>query len=156
MEYLGNYVDSVSNLLVEVQARHYQKWPFLGVATASPELEPIPETYAAEMEALKDWIAIRLDWLDANLPQECTGIPIGIEQENGLTNWVYPNPSTGQFTIQNRVDFLRVYALDGRLVQSHQMQGLSSPVTFTINQKGVFVVVYTSADKIRYQRVVVK
>ena len=156
MDYLGNYVDSVSNLLVDVQARHYQKWPFLGVATASPELEPIPETYAAEMEALKDWIAVRLEWLDANLPQECTGISIDIEQENGLTNRVYPNPSTGQFTIQDRVDFLKVYTLDGRLIQSPQMQGHSSPVTFTINQKGVFVVVFMSADQMHYQRVVVK
>ncbi len=156
MDYLGNYVDSVAYLLVDVQARHYQKWPFLGVATASPELEPIPETYAAEMEALKDWIAIRLDWLDANLPQSCTGIPSGIEQPSALSERIYPNPSNGAFTVNSAALSLNIFTLDGRLVQSHDLQNQPSPFVFTIHQKGWFVCAFQGADQVHYQRVLVE
>ncbi len=156
MDYLGNYVDSVSNLLVDVQARHYQKWPFLGIAAASPELEPIPETYAAEMEALKDWIAIRLDWLDANLPQECTGIPIEIAEESVPAARIYPNPSTGQFTVHSAADYLEIFTLDGRLLQTHDLRNQVAPLEFNIRQKGLFVCVFHGAGQVDYQRVMVE
>ena len=156
MDYLGNYVDSVSNLLVNVQARHYQKWPFLGVATASPELEPIPETYAGEMEALKDWIAIRLNWLDANLPLNCTGIPDEVVLHNAMSNRIYPNPSKGNFSINKVSNYVKVFTLDGRLIQSHDVENHEAFFTFSIGERGLFICSYQSAGQTFYQRVVVE
>jgi len=155
IDYLSNYIDSISNLLVDVQARHYQKWPFLGFATTA-QLEPVPETYAAEMEALKDWIAIRLDWLDANLPQICTGIPSAIEQQSALSERIYPNPSNGVFTVNSTAYYMKIFTLDGRLVQSHDLQNQPHPFMFTIHQKGLFVCAFQSASQVHYQRVLVE
>jgi hypothetical protein len=156
MDYLGNYIDSVATLLVDVQARHYQKWPFLGMATASPELDPIPETYLAEMEFLKDWIEIRLEWLDANLPQECTGIPISVQEQGIISDKIYPNPSTGRFTVNSSADLLNVYTLDGRLLYAHDLSTRGSLFEFTINEKGMFICAFQSANEVRYQKVVVE
>lgn len=156
MDYLGNYIDSVATLLVDVQARHYQKWPFLGMATASPELEPIPETYLAEMEFLKDWIEIRLAWLDDNLPQECTGIPVSVEQPETHVNTIYPNPSTGRFTVQSNAEQMELFTLDGRLLQTFDLRNRGSLFEFTIAEKGMFICLFRSSDQVYYQKIVVE
>lgn len=155
-EYLSNYIDSLSNVLENAQARHYQRWPFLGIATASPELEPIPQTYEAEMEALKNWIWLRLDWLDINLPQSCQGIPDGLEDEMEWPARIYPNPSAGTFTIHNASNFIRIHGMDGRLVQSYALNGEESSFEFTLDQSGLFVCSYQSLGKVYYERLYVE
>jgi hypothetical protein len=56
------------------QARHFQKWPILGISGPAPEVSPVATTYAAELDTLKAWITRRLVWLDANMPGLCTGV----------------------------------------------------------------------------------
>ena len=108
------------------------------------------------MEALKDWIAIRLDWLDTNLPQECTGIPSAIAEESVLSDHIYPNPSTGQFTVHSAADYLEVFTLDGRLLQTHDLRNQGAIFEFTIQQKGLFLCVFHGAGQVDCQRVVVE
>ncbi len=67
-EYLKHAIDSVSTLLSEASARHFQKWPILGTYVW-PNPQPIPNTYAEEITTLKTWLDERLFWLDNNLKQ---------------------------------------------------------------------------------------
>jgi hypothetical protein len=90
----------VGDLVQNAQARHFQKWPILGVSGPAPEVNPVAITYAAELDTLKSWIARRLDWLDLNIPGQCT-IQASVPERGGDQGLVpYPNPSSGSFHFQ--------------------------------------------------------
>lgn len=141
MDYIENYVDSITDLVSEAQARHYQKWPFLGMATACPKVGPIPETYEGEMEFLKNWIDLRLNWLDDNLPSDCDGIPDDIGELSLDESIVFPNPSNGLFTIIQSQDFesISIYSLDGRLIEVIVFTGNSNEISFSIENPGTYI-----------------
>ncbi|MFT5293187.1 MAG: hypothetical protein ACI888_000581 [Flavobacteriales bacterium] len=98
-EYINNYVDSIALLVSAAQERHFQKWPILGLATAAPEVEPLPDSYAGEVAFFKEWINLRINWLDENLPGSCVDPIVGVE-EIAMDARVYPNPNNGQFTLE--------------------------------------------------------
>ena len=99
--YYFNYIDSVATLVGNAQARHYQRWPTLGNNVGAPEVGPIPTTFQGEIDALKSWIALRITWLDQNIPGTCRPeAPVGLEENQSLiTAKLYPNPSHGQMTL---------------------------------------------------------
>jgi hypothetical protein len=86
-------------LLQNAQARHFQRWPLLGVSGPAPEIGAMPATYNAELDTLKAWISQRIAWLDENIPGHCLTSTINDEPE--LTNVkAYPNPASNSFKIQ--------------------------------------------------------
>lgn len=72
--YMFNIIDSIGQRVQVAQARHFQKWPILGISGPAPEVNPVATTYAAELDTLKAWITRRLVWLDTNMPGLCTPI----------------------------------------------------------------------------------
>jgi subtilisin-like proprotein convertase family protein len=58
------YIDATVAYINSGQQRNFVTWPILGVATW-PEPQPLPQTYAEEIQRLKDWITARFTWLDA-------------------------------------------------------------------------------------------
>jgi len=89
--YLNHYIDSVKTLVYEAQKRHYAKWPILGQYTGAPEVDPPAPTFNGEIEKFRNWIALRLEWLDANMPDENT---TGIDQAGSdeIKLRLFPNP----------------------------------------------------------------
>jgi subtilisin-like proprotein convertase family protein/PKD repeat protein len=67
---LYNYIDSMAAYINEAQVRHFQRWPILGVYTW-PNPTPLATTFAGEISNMKNWIAARMTWLDANMPGTC-------------------------------------------------------------------------------------
>lgn len=88
------WIDSVGALVANAQARHFAKWPILGVSGPAPEVLPCATTYAAELDTLKQWIATRIDWLDANMPGTCTTTSINGPQAATVLSCT-PNPTDG-------------------------------------------------------------
>jgi hypothetical protein len=99
--YLFNFIDSCATLLDSAQMRHYLQWPILGLNSGAPEVGPIPATFQGEVDALKDWIRLRITWLDQNMPGSLYGCQFtGItEQEHDAYLQVYPNPADDQLHI---------------------------------------------------------
>lgn len=96
--YLFNYIDSVSNWMNESQQRHYTYWGHMGAATGTPEVDAPRQSYQQEIDALKAWIVLRLDWMDANMfgnPNNCnlTSLP---ENNSTTTSTPYPNPFSNE------------------------------------------------------------
>jgi len=85
-------IDSVAQEIDEAQARNFQRWPVLGQYVWPNNY--VGQTYADELNYLKDWVNLRVLWMDARIP----GQPTGIEEEESAVpvNFVleqnYPNP----------------------------------------------------------------
>jgi len=100
--YIFAYIDSVRNVVQNAQSRHFQKWHLLGSSGQAPEVNACAVTYNAELDTLKAWISLRLQWLDANIPGLCVPIINSVNQqelENKIN--IFPNPTTGKFTVSN-------------------------------------------------------
>lgn len=108
--FLFNFIDSVGVRVQNAQARHFQKWPILGMSGPAPDVGPVATTYAAELDSLKAWIALRLDWLDANIPGMCNsvgmaeaapppGLAVRVDADAGLVRFIGPDPGAGPHTL---------------------------------------------------------
>jgi hypothetical protein len=86
---IHQYIDSVYTVLnQEAQQRNFQRWPVLG-EYVWPNYY-IGQTYQQEVTWLKNWIAQRMEWLDANIPLLITSI----EDDPSITRLqIYPNPA---------------------------------------------------------------
>lgn len=87
---LFQVIDSIALKLNTAKDRHFDTWPLLGVYTW-PNPSPIPADYPGEIQAMKDWIQLRFNWMDNNLPGICH---LGLENTplsaDHITAW--PNP----------------------------------------------------------------
>jgi hypothetical protein len=87
------YIDSTASAIADARTRNFVKWPVIGV-----KLWPnsyVGPTYQAEIDFLKNWIAQRLAWMDANI--EPFGQVILATEPFDLR--VGPNPSAGDVTV---------------------------------------------------------
>lgn len=117
---VNRFVDSCATLLGEAQVRNFQRWPVLGVNVWPNYF--VGKTYAEEVTWLKNWLRLRLAWLDQQMQSNVliTGtepLPAGL----GLS--VFPNPAEPRTRV--RFDLprpgparLSVYDLTGRRVQT--------------------------------------
>ncbi len=156
------YIDSMKNRIPNAQARHFQKWPILGISGPAPEAGAIATTYSAEMDTLKIWIKKRLTWLDANIPGHCILQPNSTENLNDY-NYVryFPNPSSnglfhfeGELKNQSNVQ-LSVYTITGELIDERNLKSGKINFDLKLNQKGIFFFKITGSNGIlQYGKIV--
>jgi hypothetical protein len=95
-------IDSMAAGLEEAQVRNYQRWPILGTYVWPNQF--VGNTYAEEIGFLKNWITVRANWMDANMPEGTSGEVItdidDLSEEQSVT--VFPNPGKDFFTIEWR------------------------------------------------------
>jgi hypothetical protein len=89
----------------------------------------VGETYAEDIDYLKSWVRLRLEWMDANLQGVCLQ-PIGMTdiQNMDLNIDLYPNPAKGWVVIESNqyMTYIELQDLQGRLLQSHSINGENS------------------------------
>jgi hypothetical protein len=122
-------MDSIVNMLGDAIDRNFTKWPILGIYVW-PNPAPIPSDYPGEIQKIKNWLDMRIDWLDANLPGYCdyTG-----QQEKpiiqDLDMSVYPNPANKEFAIRGYVPVGPCHAtllnMNGQIVSETDWDGFS-------------------------------
>ncbi|WP_343635526.1 CotH kinase family protein [Fluviicola sp.] len=100
--YIDGKIDSVAQTVNESQVWHYQTWGHLGSPTGTPEVQAPSQTYAEEVQRLKDWFHRRLIWLDANMPGTLNGCSMMGIQDLVNTNKItaYPNPFSSIITVE--------------------------------------------------------
>lgn len=142
--YIFNYIDSVRALVQNAQARHFQRWPILGMSTQAPELDPIAATYNEELDKLKAWIARRLVWLDENIPGTCPPIIDGVSQQishDGLK--YFPNPGNGLVHFDGNIQSssplkMSVYDGLGSVIETIPLPSGKIRFDYQLLQSGVF------------------
>jgi subtilisin-like proprotein convertase family protein len=101
LPYILAKIDSVANVVNESQAWHYQTWGNMGVATGTGEVQPPAQSYAEEVQRLKDWYTRRIAWLDINMPGTLNGCSMAVVDELAFSKAeVYPNPFSGSIIVE--------------------------------------------------------
>lgn len=148
-EYLDHYIDSVQTLVNIAQQRHYQRWPILGQYVGSPEVDPPAPTFAGEIAKFRNWIKVRLAWLDANMPDAET-TTIRNEENEEITFRLFPNPARDILYIESGEKILKieVFNSSGYQVQYVEAKGqFSVPVGVSDLTPGLYVVRCTLQGK---------
>lgn len=84
------YVDSVANVLnVEAQQRNFTKWPVIGTYVW-PNYKFDFNSYAGEVDWMKQWIRDRMTYLDVTLAFTITGTNETLSQQLSVN--AFPNP----------------------------------------------------------------
>jgi hypothetical protein len=99
-ESLMSWIDSVTTVLDESQARNFIRWPILDTYIWPNQVWL--GTYENEINYLKTWIKARLTWIDDNLPGGSTGLEEkgkSVPPENEILEQNYPNPFNGTTVI---------------------------------------------------------
>lgn len=127
--YIHAKIDSVASVVNESQEWHYKVWGHMGIQTGTPEVGTPSQTYAEEVQKLKDWYSRRLTWLDQNMPGTLNGCSFTGLQElvNVHQLTAYPVPFSDAFTIEwSRGDLsgaeLRITDQQGRLIRVAQIE----------------------------------
>ncbi|MBN2766209.1 MAG: CotH kinase family protein [Paludibacteraceae bacterium] len=102
---LNQIIDSVASMVNEAQVRHYDKYQTLGSNNGAPEIDAIPTTFAGEVHKLKNWIATRIDWLDANMLGE---MPTVVNQVSIAPVRIFPNPVSGPLFVESDIEVRRI------------------------------------------------
>jgi hypothetical protein len=138
------YIDSVRTQVQNAQARHFQKWPILGISGPAPEVGTIATTYNGELDTLKAWINRRLQWLDDSIPGFCPNVSIGERQtpSQGSLRY-YPNPGNGDFHFEGFINSaiplqMTVYDLSGKMIDRVVLQAGNINFNYQVNRKGVY------------------
>lgn len=126
--YLHQKIDSIASVVNESQNWHYQIWGNMGVATGTYEVQAPAQTYAEEVQRLKDWISRRLTWLDDNIPGTLNGCSMTGTSELALSDaTVYPNPFLDVLEVNFEATDMesgsvRLLDASGRTIQSDLFQ----------------------------------
>lgn len=151
------YLDSMAAYIDEAQKRNFERWPILGTYVWPNAF--IGQTYAEELNYLKEWLNLRMLWMEARIP----GQPSSVDENNGfapedfMLEQNYPNPFNPATTIafylprSGRVS-LKIIDVAGREVMTladqfmkagrheatFEAQGIASGVYFYRLQMGDF------------------
>lgn len=158
------YIDSMELLVQNAQDRHFQQWPILGRSGPAPDFGPVATTYSGEVDSLKNWITIRLAWLDANMPGLC--VPTGLAENTISDNLIcYPNPAQDNLTVDYTLSApvnvtVRLYNSLGAEVsssaQGKQVAGRHSLTIDTSNlAPGVYILRFEKGEEIISKKIVV-
>ncbi len=118
-ERLFSMIDSVASVVQNAQERHFQRWQILGKNVGAPEVGDQPLTYEGEVVKLKEWITIRLNWLDENMVGSCP-TTIAFRPENASGYQIYPNPASGELNIrsENDIEKIEFFSLTGEKIRT--------------------------------------
>lgn len=109
-------IDSMVNRMGTAIDLNFTKWPILG-QYVWPNPSPIPADYAGEIVKLKDWVDMRLAWLDNNWTGTCAS-GVGISELKVAQLALWPNPANDVVYITGPEpgELCIIYDLNGREV----------------------------------------
>ncbi|MEI6060892.1 MAG: CotH kinase family protein [Bacteroidota bacterium] len=144
---LMNWVDANATYLWQAQQRHYTRWPILGQNVGTPVIGPIPTTFQGEIDDFKNWIRLRLNWLDANMPGRCFNILHNELLQSKPQLMAFPNPASDKV-------FVELAESDNKAVlQLYTPAGSSIKVPFTFDGNLFTVDVHGLAAGMYYARI---
>jgi len=150
LDHLYAFMDSIYDVVKEPQVNHYKRWQILGKPTGTPEVEPPAATWEEEVARLKEWIRIRLTWLDENLPgrhDHCLTSMKDVACGDAALR-IFPNPAHGSFYVEasRTILYVDIYDLTGRLRLSEEGPAFSLMMDAGSLSEGLYLVQVVYSD----------
>ncbi|MEP6699997.1 MAG: CotH kinase family protein [Bacteroidota bacterium] len=140
--YIFHYIDSMGYEVRNAEVRHFMKWPILGISGPAPEVLAIATTYPAELDTLKHWIDLRLNWLDANMPGLCETTTAVHQLTDADQIVCYPNPGHGHFHLKGlREDYKNEFYLydpEGKMIDHISIPTGQKEFDFELSLQGLY------------------
>jgi len=162
LDHLYEVMDSIYNVVKEPQKNHFERWQILGVRTGAPEIEQPATTYDQEVARLKEWIRIRLEWMDANMPgnhDHCTTYKEEYKQDP-VAMRIFPNPATDGFYVEaaKEIQALDLYDISGRkILFSREVHSYSVWIESAGIEPGIYLVKTIFSDRsVRTDRIIIR
>jgi len=143
---LLNYIDSIALILQDAQARHFERWGNLGLNTGAPEVDNDPTTFEGQINKFKNWINLRIAWLDANIPGDTSNCNLSIGENNNANFILFPNPSKDYFSVylpenhQNEEVTISIYDMFGRTINKINLVNSNEIINVKGFEKGTYIV----------------
>ncbi len=131
-------IDSMRNEIGDASTRNFQQWKVLGEYVWPNNF--VGKTYEEELSYLKKWVQDRMNWMDFQFD-----VVLAVEPEADLGFKLYPNPSSGIFSIEvaedwNGSETLTIYSSMGQAVQNYSLPKGSKKLDFDLNApKGIYL-----------------
>jgi hypothetical protein len=159
-------IDSMQTELVNAQVRNFQRWPRLGQYDW-PIPRPIASSWNGEVVQLRNWLAARLQWLDANLPKPLVVVDGTLSTEEPIVRAteVYPNPIIDKFLVKLQTPkpekvTLELIDLSGTMVGTIETETQAGenvvevPATIVSTMNNVTILRVKYQDKVEIKRLV--
>ena len=100
---------------------------------------------------MKDWISNRIDWLDANMPGDCSLVSARLPGIDDLNVRVFPNPVADRVYVEaSDLIELNLYSLEGKLLVFTQ----DNTVDMSTLEPGVYLVQILTKNGVVTQKVI--
>ncbi len=136
------HIDSVATYLNEAQGRHYSRWGHISNDVGGCHELPIPTTFAGHVTQMKNWLSVRMAWLDNNMPGTLANCVTGISETKTINPsfMLFPVPANDILFVEttgpDEILSITCYDQQGRIVidltslnlktQSLNVSGLSN------------------------------
>jgi len=92
LDSINTWIDHWADSISAPRARNFERWPIIGTAVWE-EPEPIKTSYEEEVAYMKNWIRMRIEWMDRNLMH----LQSMLDAETKIH--IYPNPARNTVNI---------------------------------------------------------
>ena len=111
LQRMFSYIDSVRAFVDDAQKRHFALWP-IDRDYRAPEVDAPSRTYDQEIAKLENWIRLRIDWLDVNIPllreEIVTDTPAVHDEKKPELYHIFPNPASEHIFLKSELPFKRI------------------------------------------------
>lgn len=117
-------------------------------------------SYAAEIDSLKKWFTVRLNWLDNNIKgtgAACVVTHVTDLQQNDATLLLYPNPTQGVFSLESNetIQSIEIFDVQGQKLVSRGLEAYKAELKDLASRPdGVYTLKVFYADKVRTMKIV--
>lgn len=159
---LFNYIDANALVLEEAQARHFERWGNLGINTGAPEVDADPATFEGQLLKFKNWINLRLNWLDANIPGDNNVCNLSTTENNVNQIQLYPNPAAGYFYIKlpemtsESKATVKIIDLSGRIIMQTTISNSNEMIITSALNSGSYLVEVIQNDNSYLTKLIVQ
>ena len=121
-EIIMDYVDDLADLLSDAQERNFQAFPILGEYVWPNDF--VGKTYESEINFLKNYIQVRLNWMDNNMLGTASNCSVNTSNNNLIQSIdfkLFPNPIQDKFQVKYSSEkinsaFFSIYSVEGKLM----------------------------------------
>jgi hypothetical protein len=121
-ETIMDYIDGLADLLSDAQERNFQAFPILDEYVWPNNF--VGGTYEAEINFLKNYVQVRLNWMDDNMLGAANDCQINTSNNNLIKSIdfeLFPNPITDKFQVKYSSEKINsalfsIYSVEGKLM----------------------------------------